>query len=584
MRFIALFALFLIGITTSAFCSEGVDDVVRLQRANVGSDVVLAFVENSRVAYDLTADDMIRLEDSEVPATVILAMIERGNELRDKPEIIAPPEGRGDISLFYETLAPYGTWSQEADYGWVWEPTDGRRDSNWRPYTNDGHWTWTNHGWYWESSTPYGWAVFHYGRWGYNSRHRWVWVPDNVWGPAWVDWRHSDDYVGWAPLPIGSHFNTRIGFSYQGRNVGFDFNFGQDENRYSYIPANRFLDINIGIFLVPEHRRRYAHNHTTVIRNTYIYNDNRIINNGVPTAAISAATHKSIEQVLVVDAKAEAGKPIRGERRRGDRIESFRPKISNEAKIEPTEIVERQKAESKRESLEPSKRQAARERLKSEKEARQKLAEAKEKAKEDKRVGLKEDRAQKKESSNDQKAENKKTEESRKTEQDTEKEAKAKVNEANDGVKIQPDSKRLQEASDAQKRDAERKKAAEEREASNAAEKDARAKAKEEKAVYKEVEQDKKVLPQNEKQEKGSPQLERGAPGDKSGREMDQPTEGGDSNDRRAEKRENIEDRKAEEKNSREEKREDHKAAREAKRDERKEKREEKANENEEDK
>jgi hypothetical protein len=29
----------------------------------------------------------------------------------------------------------------------------------------------------------------------------WVWVPGSEWAPAWVSWRESDDYIGWAPLP-----------------------------------------------------------------------------------------------------------------------------------------------------------------------------------------------------------------------------------------------------------------------------------------------------------------------------------------------------------------------------------------------
>jgi hypothetical protein len=29
----------------------------------------------------------------------------------------------------------------------------------------------------------------------------WVWVPDDAWGPGWVDGRYSEGYVGWAPMP-----------------------------------------------------------------------------------------------------------------------------------------------------------------------------------------------------------------------------------------------------------------------------------------------------------------------------------------------------------------------------------------------
>ena len=33
------------------------------------------------------------------------------------------------------------------------------------------------------------------------ERDGWFWIPGDEWAPAWVDWRYSNDYVGWAPLP-----------------------------------------------------------------------------------------------------------------------------------------------------------------------------------------------------------------------------------------------------------------------------------------------------------------------------------------------------------------------------------------------
>jgi uncharacterized protein DUF6600 len=59
----------------------------------------------------------------------------------------------------------------------------------------------TEEGWYFESDWEWGWAPFHYGRWYYDDAYGWLWVPGEEWGPAWVDWRESDEYIGWAPLP-----------------------------------------------------------------------------------------------------------------------------------------------------------------------------------------------------------------------------------------------------------------------------------------------------------------------------------------------------------------------------------------------
>ena len=48
----------------------------------------------------------------------------------------------------------------------------------------------------WASEEPFGWATYHYGRWGYSDRMGWFWVPGNRWAPAWVAWRQHDDLSG----------------------------------------------------------------------------------------------------------------------------------------------------------------------------------------------------------------------------------------------------------------------------------------------------------------------------------------------------------------------------------------------------
>lgn len=110
----------------------------------------------------------------------------------------AAQTGEVDIEVFYRELEPHGRWIDHERYGEVWVPDVER---GWRPYTR-GQWVSTEeHGWYWESEEPFGWAVYHYGRWHLDDREGWVWVPGTEWGPAWVAWRHSDEAVGWAPLP-----------------------------------------------------------------------------------------------------------------------------------------------------------------------------------------------------------------------------------------------------------------------------------------------------------------------------------------------------------------------------------------------
>ena len=122
------------------------------------------------------------------------------------------------IEVFYQELSPYGTWIQNNEYGYVWAP---HHRNNFYPYGSDGYWLFTEYGWTWVSNYSWGWAPFHYGRWFYDPFYGWVWVPGYNWGAAWVTWRYSPGYYGWAPL---------------GPDIGFDFAFS---NGY-YLPSEHW--------------------------------------------------------------------------------------------------------------------------------------------------------------------------------------------------------------------------------------------------------------------------------------------------------------------------------------------------------
>jgi hypothetical protein len=104
-----------------------------------------------------------------------------------------------DVSYqsFYDQLSPYGNWINYPGYGYVWMPNAG---PDFRPYSTNGNWIYTDAGWTWASNYSWGWAPFHYGRWFYEDGYGWMWVPGNEWAPAWVSWRGSGDYYGWAPI------------------------------------------------------------------------------------------------------------------------------------------------------------------------------------------------------------------------------------------------------------------------------------------------------------------------------------------------------------------------------------------------
>src|ERR1043166_2205540 len=103
------------------------------------------------------------------------------------------------IDVFFTSLEPYGAWVPSTNYNYIWVPTQVSAD--WSPYSN-GHWVYTDeYGWYFVSDHLFAPIVYHYGRWGYDPVIGWFWVPGTQWAGAWVTWRRSDAYVGWAPLP-----------------------------------------------------------------------------------------------------------------------------------------------------------------------------------------------------------------------------------------------------------------------------------------------------------------------------------------------------------------------------------------------
>jgi hypothetical protein len=116
------------------------------------------------------------------------------------------------VVRFSSALGEHGAWF-ESDLGLVWQPKRASVDSTWRPYS-DGRWQWTDAGWTWHSLEPYGWAVYHFGRWEREPKQGWFWVPGDEWAPAWVSWRVSrDGMVGWAPLPataVGRQFGPNV--------------------------------------------------------------------------------------------------------------------------------------------------------------------------------------------------------------------------------------------------------------------------------------------------------------------------------------------------------------------------------------
>lgn len=113
------------------------------------------------------------------------------------PQVAEPPPQAPDQRTFETQLSPYGRWIDTPEYGRVWQPAGVGPD--WQPYA-DGQWVSTTYGWSFAAPVPWGWAAYHYGRWGWRAGFGWFWVPGYAWAPAWVSWRWVNGYACWSPL------------------------------------------------------------------------------------------------------------------------------------------------------------------------------------------------------------------------------------------------------------------------------------------------------------------------------------------------------------------------------------------------
>ncbi|MGA1235589.1 MAG: DUF6600 domain-containing protein [Limisphaerales bacterium] len=365
--------------------SPAAEEVVQLARAQVGQDVILAYIQGVESPFNLDADSIVYLTDLGVESETVTAMVNHDQILRGRTALEsvrvdettpqpgtlatvtepaatpaeaapAPPQGTPTTTVsapatqvtnnyFYNTLSPYGTWVDVPDYGWCWQPTIAVTQADWRPYCHGGRWVWTDCGWYWQSYYSWGWAPFHYGRWHLSSGRGWVWLPDTHWGPAWVTWRSYDGYCGWAPLPPAAHYVSGVGFTYYGRGVSVSFGFGLSSACYSFVPVHHFYTPRPWSHCAPRSTVNKFYGDTTVINNYVVGNNNTIINNGIGTETISRASRTEIRKVRVADSRNDKSTPgIRAERlsRDGSTLMAYRPQLPEQAKRPPATLTERQ--------------------------------------------------------------------------------------------------------------------------------------------------------------------------------------------------------------------------------------------------
>lgn len=161
------------------------------------------------------------------------------------------------IQVFYNALRPHGRWMRHSSYGDIWIPRVGR---NFHPYATNGYWVMTNYGNTWVSDFSWGWAPFHYGRWFYDDYYGWAWIPGYEWAPAWVTWRTGGGYYGWAPM---------------GPRMGINIHINLPINYWVFLPSKYMYHKNMHRYYPGRNFHHDIYNKTTIINNTYVYNNNR---------------------------------------------------------------------------------------------------------------------------------------------------------------------------------------------------------------------------------------------------------------------------------------------------------------------
>ncbi len=212
---------------------------------------------------------------------------------------------RVSYEVFYDELSPYGSWIDDPQYGYVWIP---RVTNDFHPYATQGHWVMTNYGWTWVSDFRWGWAAFHYGRWAFEPRFGWMWLPGRVWGPAWVAWRESPDYFGWAPL--GPYVNVSI-------NIGCPY------DHYRFVPRRYFTHRNIYNYYSDRHNNVTIINNTTIINTTHVVNKNNYYY-GPRKDFVETAVGQKIRTANVYDTQKPDATVVEN-----DRVKVYRPRMDN---------------------------------------------------------------------------------------------------------------------------------------------------------------------------------------------------------------------------------------------------------------
>jgi hypothetical protein len=105
-----LIALLLTFIAVPLFAvgrSNVVDDVIRMQKAGVAEDEIIAFVQKGQSRFDVSADDMIALHDAGVPRAVIKAILDEADARGERRDSYRRDDGYAPSRVYVYGGYPY---------------------------------------------------------------------------------------------------------------------------------------------------------------------------------------------------------------------------------------------------------------------------------------------------------------------------------------------------------------------------------------------------------------------------------------------------------------------------------------------
>jgi hypothetical protein len=150
-----------------------------------------------------------------------------------------------------------------------------------------------------------------------------MWLPEYDWAPAWVVWRSSDSYYGWAP--IGPGINFSIGFG----------SYTPPDYYWSFVPCRYITSPVVYNYYVSSQQN------TTIIHNTTIINNYRTSGGPSRNVFVGGPRRNDVQRFTNVTPVKfrESSKPGRMQAKGGE-VVTYKPTVTNRGNaVKPTRVT-----------------------------------------------------------------------------------------------------------------------------------------------------------------------------------------------------------------------------------------------------